>query len=115
MWWRLGLLAAVAGFLGVRLGFPVNPWGLHVYAAGLVLDLWTTLHALEIGHREANPVARLFLRLGPWGLPLASLLVLTIMGASTSPFEAAFILGSVHLVAGLHNLRLLVFRREPLS
>jgi len=115
MWWRLGLLAAAAGLLAVRLGFPVNPWGLHVYAAGLVLDLWTTLYALEIGHREANPVVRPFLRLGPWGLPLASLLVLILTGARTSPFEAAFILGSVHLVAGLHNLRLLALRREPLS
>lgn len=103
------MLGALLGLLGVSLGFPVYPWGLYVYALGLVLDLWTTFEALGRGGWESNPLARVFLRLGLWGLPLFSMLLL-VFAASTGQvalFPAAFVLGMVHLVAGVHNLRLL--------
>lgn len=105
MWWRLGFIGALLGVLGVHLGFPVYPWGLYVYAGGLVLDLWTTLEALDLGGREENPLARVFLRLGIWGLPFMSLLILVLTGATWGFFQAAFVLGMVHLVAGSNNLR----------
>lgn len=105
MWWRLGFIGALLGVLGVHLGFPVYPWGLYVYAGGLVLDLWTTLEALDLGGREENPLARVFLKLGIWGLPFMSLLILVLTGATWGFFQAAFVLGMVHLVAGSNNLR----------
>ncbi len=103
-------MGGLAGYLILHLGFPSYPWGWYVYLAGLVLDLWTTLWALERGAVEGNPIMALMFRLGPWG-PVAFSLLLVVVGGSAAQIGlsgSATIMGFVHLVGGLHNLKLML-------
>ncbi|WP_135256350.1 hypothetical protein [Thermus caldilimi] len=101
---RYALIGAGTVVLASLLGIKPDPWALHLYLVGLTWDVWTTLRGLEVGAEEMNPLARLFLRLGPWGLPLLSFLLAAVLsGLSQDPWKTLLFMGITHLAAGTGN------------
>ncbi len=50
----------------------MNTTFLLLFIALQIADIWTTLRALELGHREVNPIlAKLFLRFEPLAVMVA--------------------------------------------
>lgn len=75
-WLLIGLLTVYTLALGLEnpsLFKDEWPWVLVYYGMALLGDLATTLKGLEKGYREGNLLYARALTLGPWGMPLVDL------------------------------------------